>query len=53
MTFWHLLMEIVMLLGTAFVLGAVAQRFKQSAIIGYLLAGLSPSVTATPKSDTP
>ena len=40
MTFWHLLMEIVMLLGTAFVLGAVAQRLKQSAIIGYLLAGM-------------
>lgn len=40
MTFWHLLMEIVLLLGTAFVLGAVAQRLKQSAIIGYLLAGM-------------
>ena len=40
MTFWQLLMEIVLLLGTAFVLGAVAQRLKQSAIIGYLLAGM-------------
>ena len=40
MTFRHLLMEIVLLLGTAFVLGAVAQRLKQSAIIGYLLAGM-------------
>ena len=40
MTFWHLLMEIILLLGTAFVLGAVAQRLKQSAIIGYLLAGM-------------
>jgi CPA2 family monovalent cation:H+ antiporter-2 len=40
MAFWQLLMEIVLLLGTAFVLGAVAQRFKQSAIIGYLLAGM-------------
>lgn len=40
MDFWHLLMEILLLLGTAFVLGAVAQRFKQSAIIGYLLAGI-------------
>lgn len=40
MTFWHLLMEIVLLLGTAFVLGAAAQRLKQSAIIGYLLAGM-------------
>ena len=36
---WQLLMEIVLLLGTAFALGTVAQRLKQSAIIGYLLAG--------------
>ena len=36
---WQLLMEIVLLLGTAFVLGTVAQKLKQSAIIGYLLAG--------------
>jgi CPA2 family monovalent cation:H+ antiporter-2 len=40
MTFWHLLMEIVLLLGTAIMLGAVAQRLKQSAIVGYLLAGM-------------
>jgi len=33
MTFWHLLMEIVLLLSTAFVLGAVTQRLKESAII--------------------
>ncbi len=36
---WQLLMEIVLLLTVAFVLGAIAQRLKQSAIIGYLLAG--------------
>lgn len=40
MVFWQLLMEILLLLGTSFVLGAVAQRLKQSAIIGYLLAGM-------------
>ncbi len=40
MPFWHLLMEILLLLGTAFVLGAVAQRLRQSATIGYLLAGM-------------
>jgi len=39
MVFWQLLMEILLLLGSAFVLGALAQRLKQSAIIGYLLAG--------------
>lgn len=37
---WQLLMEIVLLLATAFVLGTVAQRLKQSAIIGYLIAGV-------------
>lgn len=36
---WHLLMEIVLILTLAFVLGAIAQRLKQSAIIGYLIAG--------------
>ena len=36
---WRLLMEIVLLLGTAFMLGTIAQRLKQSAIIGYLVAG--------------
>ena len=39
MDIWFLIMEIVALLGLAFVLGAVAQRLKQSAIVGYLLAG--------------
>jgi len=50
MAFWQLLMEILLLLGSAFVLGAVAQRLKQSAIIGYLLAGtlLRPLLFNTP-----
>ncbi len=50
MDFWQLLMEILLLLGSAFVLGAVAQRLKQSAIIGYLLAGtlLRPLLFNTP-----
>ena len=36
---WQLLMEIVVILTLAFVLGAIAQRLRQSAIIGYLIAG--------------
>ena len=36
---WHLLMEIVLILTIAFVLGTIAQKLKQSAIIGYLIAG--------------
>ena len=36
---WQLLMEIVLILTLAFVLGAIAQKLKQSAIIGYLIAG--------------
>jgi CPA2 family monovalent cation:H+ antiporter-2 len=39
MEIWQLLMEILLLLGSAFLFGAIAQRLKQSAIIGYLLAG--------------
>jgi CPA2 family monovalent cation:H+ antiporter-2 len=39
MDFWFLIAEIVALLGLAFILGALAQRYKQNAIVGYLLAG--------------
>jgi Kef-type K+ transport system membrane component KefB len=36
---WDLLAEILLLISTAFVLGALAQRLKQSPILGYLMAG--------------
>lgn len=39
MDVWYFLMELVMLLGAAFLLGAAAQRLRQSPIVGYLLAG--------------
>ncbi len=39
MDLWLFLMELVMLLGSAFLLGALAQRLRQSPIVGYLLAG--------------
>lgn len=39
MDLWFFLMELVVLLGGAFVLGALAQRLRQSPILGYLLAG--------------
>jgi CPA2 family monovalent cation:H+ antiporter-2 len=39
MDIWETLAKLVLLLAAAFVLGATAQRLKQSAIIGYLLAG--------------
>jgi K+:H+ antiporter len=39
MDIWVFIMEIVMLLGGAFLLGAIAQRLGQSPILGYLLAG--------------
>jgi CPA2 family monovalent cation:H+ antiporter-2 len=39
MDIWETLAKLVLLLGSAFALGAAAQRLKQSAIIGYLLAG--------------
>lgn len=36
---WGLLTEILLLICAAFVLGTLAQRLKQSAILGYLMAG--------------
>jgi monovalent cation:H+ antiporter-2, CPA2 family len=38
---WKFLAEIVMLLGVAMVFGIIAQRLKQNAVIGYLLAGIA------------
>lgn len=39
MAFWIFLLDLVELLGAAFVMGAVAHRLRQSPIVGYLLAG--------------
>jgi CPA2 family monovalent cation:H+ antiporter-2 len=39
MEIWETIAKLVLLLAVAFVLGVGAQRLKQSAIIGYLLAG--------------
>lgn len=40
MEFWNLLMQILLLLVSAFLMGVLAERLKQSPIIGYLLAGI-------------
>jgi CPA2 family monovalent cation:H+ antiporter-2 len=40
MDIWFFVMELVMLLGGAFLLGAIAQRLGQSPIMGYLLTGI-------------
>jgi K+:H+ antiporter len=40
MDLWYVLMELVLLFGSAFVLGSLAQKFKQSPILGYILAGV-------------
>lgn len=37
---WHTLADVLLLLGGGFVLGALAERLKQSAILGYLAAGM-------------
>ncbi|HSV94274.1 MAG TPA: cation:proton antiporter, partial [Desulfobacterales bacterium] len=39
MTIWEIIARLVVLLTAAFVLGAAAQRLRQSAIVGYLVAG--------------
>ncbi|MEH0021484.1 MAG: cation:proton antiporter [Desulfobacter sp.] len=40
MDLWLVLMELVMLLGGAFLFGSLAQKFRQSPILGYILAGV-------------
>ena len=40
MTIWELLRDLVLLLGGALALGIIMERLKQSAIAGYLLAGV-------------
>ncbi len=37
---WHVLRDIVVLLAAALALGLVFERFKLSAMLGYLVAGL-------------
>ncbi len=37
---WYALLDILILLGTAMALGAVAERLRQNAIVGYVLAGM-------------
>lgn len=39
-TFWHFLLEFVMLITLAVLLGMLFERFKLSAILGYLMAGV-------------
>ena len=39
MDLWSSLLDVIILLLTALVLGAICERFRQSAILGYLLAG--------------
>ncbi len=43
---WQSLLEILLLLGMAMILGTLAERLRQSAIVGYLIAGsiIGPSV---------
>jgi CPA2 family monovalent cation:H+ antiporter-2 len=36
---WHLLTDVLILLAAALVFGTIAERLRQSAIVGYLLAG--------------
>ena len=37
---WSVLADLVLLLLAALVLGAIAERLRQSAIVGFLLAGM-------------
>lgn len=37
---WNILLDVLLLLTGATILGAICERFRQSAIVGYLLAGM-------------
>ncbi len=39
-TFWQLILDLLILLGSAGVLGVLCERLKQSAVVGYMLAGV-------------
>jgi len=39
-TFWQLILDLLILLGAAGVLGVLCERLKQSAVVGYMLAGV-------------
>ncbi|WP_321491935.1 cation:proton antiporter [uncultured Desulfobacter sp.] len=41
MDIWFVLMELVSVFGMAFILGGLAQKFRQSPIIGYIFAGVA------------
>ena len=40
MDIWYILMELLILFGLAFFLGSLAQRLRQSPILGYIMAGV-------------
>lgn len=46
MDFWKLLLEFILLIGLATLLGVVFERLRQSAVVGYLISGvlLGPAV---------
>ncbi|MEE9391816.1 MAG: cation:proton antiporter [Planctomycetota bacterium] len=37
---WNIIIDLSLLLGAALLLGALCERFRQSAIVGYLIAGM-------------
>ena len=43
---WQTLLDLIVLLSIAMVLGVVAERLKQSAVVGYMLAGVIVANTA-------
>jgi len=51
---WTILFQLLVLLGTALVAGMLFERFRQSAILGYLLAGMvmGPSVLGIVTADS-
>ncbi|MFI4860576.1 MAG: cation:proton antiporter [Phycisphaerales bacterium JB063] len=52
MELWQILFELIVLLSVAMVLGVIAERLKQSAVVGYMLAGVIVASTQGLIEDT-
>ena len=46
MDLWQTLLDLIVLLSVAMVLGVIAERLRQSAVVGYMLAGVIVANTA-------
>ncbi|MEM1353413.1 MAG: cation:proton antiporter [Planctomycetota bacterium] len=49
---WSIILDLIVLLSLAMLLGVIAQRLKQSAVVGYMLAGVLVANVGEPLDDS-